>query len=63
MFAVALITGLFMYDNAEFFSTAKQNAADGMKWEYVGKQAPGDNPSIPIIDFNTGEEIIYWKMK
>lgn len=61
-FALVLMTGLFMYDNAEFFATVQQNKEDGMTWEYVGKQSPGNNPALPIIEFDTGEKVIYWKM-
>jgi len=62
-FALVLITGLFMYDNAEFFATVEKNKADGMTWQYVGKQSPGDNPAITVKNEVTGEEFIYWRME
>lgn len=61
-FALVLITGLFMYDNADFFATAKQNRDDGMSWHYVGKQSPGDNPAITVKDADDND-VIYFKMQ
>lgn len=63
IFAVALMTGLFMHDNAEFFAVTKQNRADGMTWHYVGKQSPNGAPAITVKNEATGEESIYFKMK
>jgi hypothetical protein len=60
-FGVALIMALFAHDNKEFFDTVEQNRKDGMSWEYVGKQEPGNNPAITIKDFQNNE-VIYFKM-
>ena len=60
--ALVLITGLFMYDNAEFFATAKQNREDGMSWNYVGKQLPGNNPAITVKDADNND-VIYFRMQ
>ena len=59
--ALVLFTGLFMFDNQEFFKTVEQNIEDGMSWHYVGKQEPGDNPAITVKDFD-GNDVIYWRM-
>ena len=40
-----LVTGLFFYDNAEFFDTVKQNQEDGYEWNYIGKTAPDGSPT------------------
>ena len=61
-FALVLMTGLFMYDNADFFATAKQNKEDGMSWQYVGKQSPGDNPAITVKDADDNN-VVYFKME
>ena len=39
-FALVLFTGLFMFDNQEFFKTAEEQYNDGYRWEYVGKVQP-----------------------
>ena len=59
--ALVLFTGLFMFDNQEFFKTVEQNIEDGMSWHYVGKQEPGDNPAITVKDID-GNDVIYWRM-
>ena len=58
-----LVTGLFFYDNAEFFDTVKQNQEDGYEWNYIGKTAPDGSPAITVINEATGEESVYFKMK
>lgn len=58
---ITLFLGLFAWDNQEFFKTVEQNQKDGYTWEYVGKQSPGDNPAITILD-GQNNEVIYWKM-
>jgi len=62
-FAAALLAGLFISDNAEFFKTVQQNKEDGLTWNYVGKKTPDGSPAITIKNSATGEESIYWKMK
>ena len=57
-----LFFSLFAYDNKEFFNTVQQNIDDGMSWHYVGKQEPGDNPSITVKDFD-GNDVIFFKMQ
>jgi hypothetical protein len=61
MFVLALIGGLFMYDNQEFFSAVEQNIEDGFTWEYVGKQDPAGDPAITVLD-GQNNEVIYFKM-
>lgn len=61
-FALVLIGGLFMYDNQEFFGTAEQQVNDGYSWEYVGKQPVGDVPALPVIEFESGDEVIYFRL-
>ena len=63
IFALTLITGLFAYDNAEFFKTVEQNHKDGLTWHYIGKSAPDGHPAITVKDERTGEEFIFYKMK
>jgi len=61
MGVVALMFGLFMFDNQEFFGTAEQQVKDGYSWEYVGKQPAGDVPSLPVLD-RSGKEVIYFRL-
>ena len=51
-----------MYDNQEFFGTAEQQVKDGYSWEYVGKQPVGDVPALPVIEFESGDEVIYFRL-
>lgn len=60
-FALVLFTGLFVFDNQEFFKTVDENIKDGMSWHYVGKQEPGDNPAITVKD-GQDNDVIYWRM-
>ena len=60
-FALVLITGLFMHDNAEFFATVEQNIEDGLTWEYVGKQFPNGQPALTVLD-SQNKEVIYFRM-
>ena len=60
-FALVLITGLFMHDNAEFFATVEQNIEDGLTWEYVGKQDPNGQPALTVLD-SQNNEVIYFRM-
>ena len=61
-FALVLFTGLFMFDNQEFFKTAEEQYNDGYRWEYVGKQPVGDVPSLPVIEPKSGNEVIYYRL-
>lgn len=61
MGVVALMFGLFMFDNQEFFGTAEKQVKDGYSWEYVGKQPVGDVPSLPVLD-KSGNEVIYFRL-
>ena len=66
MFVAVLMTiaGLFMYDNAAFFSQVKEERELGYRFEYVGKQPADDYKySIPVINEQTGEKFIYWEHK
>ena len=60
-FALVLITGLFMHDNAKFFATVEQNIEDGLTWEYVGKQDPNGQPALTVLD-GQNNEVIYFRM-
>lgn len=60
-FALVLFTGLFMFDNQEFFKTAEEQIQDGYTWEYVGKQTPGGSPAITVLD-GQNQEVIYWRL-
>ena len=58
---VAIMFGLFMWDNQTFFGTAERQVKDGYSWEYVGKQPAGDVPSLPVLD-KSGNEVIYFRL-
>lgn len=58
---VALIAVLFVHDNQEFFKTVEQNIEDGLTWEYVGKQEPGNNPAITVKDLQNND-VVYFRM-
>jgi len=61
---IVLFLGLFAHDNAEFFEQSKKQLDEGYHWEYVGKQPASDYSfSLPVINQETGEKSIYWKLE
>tara|TARA_B100001057_G_scaffold137644_1_gene137295 strand:- start:4695 stop:4904 length:210 start_codon:yes stop_codon:yes gene_type:complete len=66
VFAVTLIGGLFIYDNAEFFEQANKNYAAGLTWQSIedGCRSPDSNELyIASVDPSTGKEWVCFKMK
>ena len=61
MFVLAVMTGLFMYDNQEYFATVEQNIEEGYTWEYVGKQDPQGQPALTVKD-GQDNDVIYFRM-
>lgn len=62
--ALAMIAGLFVNDNAEFFSKANEQIEQGMEWTYVGPQtADPDVPSLPLVNEETGEKTILFELR
>lgn len=60
---LALVTALFFNDNAEFFAESQKQYEQGYTWEYVGKRNADEfSFSLPIINQDTGEKTIYWKL-
>lgn len=58
------MTGMFFNDNAEFFAESKKQTDQGYTWEYVGKRNADEfSFSLPIINEETGEKSIYWKLQ
>jgi|TARA_B110000967_G_scaffold135760_1_gene138608 hypothetical protein len=53
---------MFAVDNQVFLKQVEVNQSQGMTWNYVGPQAPTDNPYVPIVK-EDGTEIILFKMK
>lgn len=55
---------LFSVDNAEFLENVQEGYDKGMSWHYTGKKERDPNvPSLPVINENTGEEFVYFKLK
>ena len=61
MFVLALIGGMFMWENQEFFGTAESQTEAGYSWEYVGKTTPSGVPALTVLD-SQKNEIIYFKL-
>ena len=61
MTALALMFGLFMFDNQEFFGTAERQVENGYSWEYVGKTQPSGVPALTVLD-SQENEVIYFKL-
>ena len=61
--ALALMSVLFITDNAEFFTTVDKQKQEGYNWEYVGKNQPEGSPAITVTNEATGEESIYFKLE
>ena len=63
MIELAVMLGMFMFDNSEALDSFKQKQDEGYTWEYVGRQQRNpDALAIPIIREDTGEEIVYWRL-
>lgn len=61
---IATFVGSFMYDNAEFFSTAKKQMEEGASWHISGPQDA--NPDVPGITYKspvTGDEKVIWVLE
>jgi hypothetical protein len=50
MFVLAVIGGMFMWENQEFFGTAESQTEAGYSWEYVGKTTPSGVPALTVLD-------------
>lgn len=60
---IATIVGSFMYDNIDFFKTAKDQRADGYEWTYHPKN---HNPEVPAITFEhpvSKEKRVIWVLE
>ena len=57
-----LLVLMFAVDNQDFLKQVEVNQSQGMTWNYVGPQAPTNNPYVPIVK-EDGTEIILFKMK
>lgn len=63
IFALALISGLWFTENAEFVATAKAQRSEGYTWHKI--ECRPVNESIPNIHIETpiGNKLVCWKLK
>lgn len=63
IFAVALITGLFTYNNSEFFTVVEQQRSEGFGWNQI--QCRQVTPGLPAltIDTPTGKQLVCHKLE
>lgn len=54
--------GAFMWDNAEFLHTAKQQQEEGYEWVYNPKARDPEVPAIPLLKPN-GEQTVIWVLE
>ena len=56
------VLGSFIYDNANFFTTANKQVNEGYKWEWNYKDR---NPNVPAISLKseTGSEKVTWVLE
>ena len=47
---LAIMFGMFMWDNQTFFGTAEKQVEAGYGWEYVGKTKPSGVPALTVLD-------------
>lgn len=62
IFAVTLITGLFTYDNLEFFSVVKQQRSEGYTWSDIECRQVEVQPAL-TIDTPTGKKLVCYKLE
>jgi hypothetical protein len=61
---IILFSLLFAVDNKEFLDAVDVDLAKGMRWSYVGAQAPPvGSVYVPMINQTTGEEVIIFSTK
>ena len=58
---LAIMFGMFMWDNQTFFGTAEKQVEAGYGWEYVGKTEPSGVPALTVLD-GSQKEVIYFKL-
>ena len=56
------VLGSFIYDHADFFTTANKQIKDGYEWDYIGKTKPSGVPAITVKP-QVGDEYILFKLK
>lgn len=62
--AVALIGGLFVHDNAEFFAKADEQIKAGYEWNLIKCREPIPGAlSIPLINQETGKKTVCFKLE
>ena len=62
MFALALIVGLFAYDNKEFFDTVEEQRADGRYWTQIDCRDLENGLPALTINTPTGRKIVCHKL-
>ena len=60
---IATIVGSFMYDNIDFFKTAKDQRADGYEWVYQPKNHHPEVPAITIEHPVSKEKRVIWVLE
>tara|TARA_B100000035_G_scaffold294031_1_gene283948 strand:+ start:512 stop:709 length:198 start_codon:yes stop_codon:yes gene_type:complete len=63
MFTIIIGTavGMFMWNNAEFFNTAKQQREEGYEWVFKPKEHDTSVPAIPMTVDDKSK--IIWKLE
>ena len=59
---IVFVLGSFVYDNLDFFHTAKNQINDGYKWEWNYKERNPDVPAIPL-QYENGKEKVIWVLE
>ena len=62
MFVLALVVGLFAYDNKEFFDTVGEQRADGHYWKQIDCRDLENGLPALTIDTPTGRKIVCHKL-
>ena len=59
---IVFVLGSFVYDNLDFFHTAKNQMRDGYEWELNIKERNPDVPAIPL-QYENGKEKVIWVLE
>tara|TARA_B100000287_G_scaffold229382_1_gene216206 strand:- start:3107 stop:3301 length:195 start_codon:yes stop_codon:yes gene_type:complete len=60
---ILFVASGMMWNNYEFFETAKVQYDEGYRWEYIGKKdADNSIPNLPLEGPN-GKELVYFKLR
>jgi|AACY02.3.fsa_nt_gi hypothetical protein len=58
-----LLTGLFVFENQDFFEFSEKYQKLGYSWAYTGlRECQAEEPCLPLVDPETGRRVTYFML-